>query len=290
MNLTALATPQHDENDRLLARAANGQLTLGPVPANRPKPTTAKLRDACDAFNIRGTCRLVAYELLTYYQPGGRVFPSVQTIAAGLGMTPRVVQQHLARLERIGLWVRQARVGSTNLYELRLPGPVNEATGGGERSITPGVNVASPEVTKEVTTEVQKRSAGCRNLWAALYLSQLANSAQPRRGGRATPPGGQIALGGMVQAAPEPLSTVEPVRQAAQRDPTRNYCETAGCSNAWPKVYGDTCYQCDKVKRGTPRPRVPDTPRPTHTAISPSSETRLLAQGWHKGEGAWTRY
>ena len=172
MNSTAIAiTPaptRLDKNDAPQdVGAASAQLTLGPASVPKPKPTTAKLRDALDAFNIRGTCRLVAYELLTYYQPGGRVFPSVQTIAAGLGMTPRVVQLHLARLHRIGLWVRLARVGSTNLYELRLPGPVNEATGGGERSITPGVNVASPrsdqrEVTKK---NVQRKHCSCGNSW-----------------------------------------------------------------------------------------------------------------------------
>ena len=173
MNSTAIAiTPaptRLDKNDAPQdVGAASAQLTLGPASVPKPKPTTAKLRDALDAFNIRGTCRLVAYELLTYYQPGGRVFPSVQTIAAGLGMTPRVVQLHLARLHRIGLWVRLARVGSTNLYELRLPGPVNEATGGGERSITPGVNVASPrsdqrEVTKK---NVQRKHCSCGKLLA----------------------------------------------------------------------------------------------------------------------------
>ena len=120
------------------------QLTFGPSEAVKQKPTIARLRDAMNDFNIRGTRRLVAYELLTYWQPGGDVFPSVQTIADGLGLTPRVVQRHLARLERKGLWVRIARVNSTNLYELKLPGRVTVATGGGERSVTPGVNVASP--------------------------------------------------------------------------------------------------------------------------------------------------
>ena len=111
----------------------------------KQKPTIARLRDAMNDFNIRGTRRLVAYELLTYWQPGGDVFPSVQTIADGLGLTPRVVQRHLAKIwSRKGLWVRIARVNSTNLYELKLPGRVTVATGGGERSVTPGVNVASP--------------------------------------------------------------------------------------------------------------------------------------------------
>ena len=122
----AARSPGHSIRDR-----SPKQLTFGPSEAVKSKPTLARLRDAMDAFNIRGTCRLVAYELLTYWEPGGRVFPSVQTIADGLGLTPRVVQRHLARLERKGLWVRIARLNSTNLYELKLPGRVNVATGGG---------------------------------------------------------------------------------------------------------------------------------------------------------------
>ena len=176
-NSTAIAlatvTPRHDKNDAPQdVGVASNQLTLGPAPVPKPKPTTAKLRDALDAFNIRGTCRLVAYELLTYYQPAGRVFPSVQTIADGLGLTPRVVQRHLARLERISLWVRLARVGRTNLFELRLPGPVTVVSGGGERSVTPGVNVRSPrsnhsEVTKKNVQ--RKHCATCGHSWPAEF-------------------------------------------------------------------------------------------------------------------------
>ena len=113
------------------------QLTFGPSEAVKQKPTIARLRDAMNDFNIRGTRRLVAYELLTYWQPGGDVFPSVQTIADGLGLTPRVVQRHLARLERKGLWVRIARVQQHE--PLRA-----EATRTGDRGDGGGVNVASP--------------------------------------------------------------------------------------------------------------------------------------------------
>ena len=154
-NVGAARSPGHSIRDR-----SSKQLTFGPAEAVKSKPTIARLRDAMDAFNIRGTCRLVAYELLTYWQPGGDVFPSVQTIADGLGLTPRVVQRHLARLERKGLWVRIARVNSTNLYELKLPGRVTVATGGGERSVTPGVNVASPiSNQREVTITANTAAA-----------------------------------------------------------------------------------------------------------------------------------
>ena len=154
-DVAAARSPGHSIRDR-----SPKQLTFGPSEAVKSKPTIARLRDAMDAFNIRGTCRLVAYELLTYWQPGGDVFPSVQTIADGLGLTPRVVQRHLARLERKGLWVRIARVNSTNLYELKLPGRVTVATGGGERSVTPGVNVASPiSNQREVTSTANTAAA-----------------------------------------------------------------------------------------------------------------------------------
>ena len=121
------------------------QLTIGPAPVTKPKPTIAQLRVAMDAFNIRGTCRLVAYELLSYWKPGGQVFPLVQTIADGLGLSERVVQRQLASLERIGIWVRlgPAPVGRPgrhpSLYDLRLPKTLR-----GDTSVTPGVTPASP--------------------------------------------------------------------------------------------------------------------------------------------------
>ena len=120
----------------------------------------------------------VAYELLTYWQPGGDVFPSVQTIADGLGLTPRVVQRHLARLERKGLWVRIARVNSTNLYELKLPGRVTVATGGGERSVTPGVNVASPRSNQREVTSTANTAAA---VVLPAVVSPLEDSQQQQR-------------------------------------------------------------------------------------------------------------
>ena len=124
---------------------AEHQLTIGPAPVTKPKPTIAQLRHALDAFNIRGTCRLVAYELLSYWKPGGQVFPLVKTIAVGLGKSERVVQRQLDRLERVGIWVRlgPAPVGRPgrhpSLYDLRLPKTLR-----GDTSVTPGVTPASP--------------------------------------------------------------------------------------------------------------------------------------------------
>ena len=137
------------------------QLTFGPAEAVKQKPTIARLRDAMDAFNIRGTCRLVAYELLTYWEPGGQVFPLVKTLAAGLGKSERVVQRQLDRLERVGLWVRigPAPVGRPgrhpSLYELRLPKGLT-----GDTHVTPRVTPTSPRSNqREVTITANTAAA-----------------------------------------------------------------------------------------------------------------------------------
>ena len=132
MNLTALSrtseTTKYDENATPQDVAVESQqLTMGPVLAPKKKPTISLLRDAMDAFNIRGTARLVSYELLSYWEPGGRVFPLVKTIADRIGKSERVVQRQLEHLERVGVWVRcgPAPVGvkgkQPSLYEMRLP-------------------------------------------------------------------------------------------------------------------------------------------------------------------------
>ena len=74
-----------------------------------------------DALHVHGTRRAVSFELLTYWSPGGAVFPSVLTLSKGLGKKPRCVRGHLAALDRIGLWARERREGETNVYALRLP-------------------------------------------------------------------------------------------------------------------------------------------------------------------------
>ena len=164
--MQSTSQPQPKNYNSVQTQTNPQQLGFGPVPAIKPKPTIAQLRDAMNAFNIRGTCRLVAFELLSYWQPGGQVFPKVQTLADGMGLSVRVVRRHVARLDRLGLWVRIAREGYTNLYELRLPGPSvrvtlppserTQASGGGERSVRGGGNVASAISDKlEVTKEVQ---------------------------------------------------------------------------------------------------------------------------------------
>ena len=133
------------------------QLTFGPSEAVKQKPTIARLRDVLDDFNIRGTRRLVAYELLTYWQPGGTVFPSIATLADGLGLKARRARHHVAGLHRTGLWVRLERTGQTNIYDLRLPGlsgPVGAVVrgrGGRSSGTGGGGRQDPPEVTNEVT-------------------------------------------------------------------------------------------------------------------------------------------
>ena len=140
MNLTALSpvSPKLDKNDTPQdVGAASNQLTTGPTPVPRQKPTISLLRAACDAFHIKGGARLLAFELLSFWSPNGTVFPSLPTLAEGVGLKPRMVQYHLAHLERVGLWVRHDRTGTTNTYELRLPGGVQPiARGGGATHCT----------------------------------------------------------------------------------------------------------------------------------------------------------
>ena len=129
MNLTTAALAnlpaRHDKND------TPRQLTTGPAVVQKTKPTIAALATAMDDFAIRGMCRCIAYELLRYWQPGGTVFPSLTTLAESLGLKPRSVRYGLARLERVGLWVRHGRAGRTNTYELRLPGHLGNPLPGG---------------------------------------------------------------------------------------------------------------------------------------------------------------
>ena len=112
----------NDERQQLGLPTGPQQVGIGPVPALTPRPTIALLRDAMTALHVHGIARAVAFELLSYWKPGGAVFPSMRKLAHGAGIDPRSVRRHLADLERIGLWVRVGRTGRTNLYELRLPG------------------------------------------------------------------------------------------------------------------------------------------------------------------------
>ena len=84
-----------------------GPAHLCPSEAVKQKPTIARLRDACDALHIYGTRRLVAYELLSYFSPGGTVFTQVLTALAHC-LPRREIPQRGRRNGRT-LWAVQTR-------------------------------------------------------------------------------------------------------------------------------------------------------------------------------------
>ena len=145
-----------------LAQGPQAQLPTGPQPVPKQRPALAQLREALTALHIGGLCRTVAYELLTYWSPGGAVFPSVKTMADDMGLKPRVVRHHIARLERVGLWVRIGRKGQTNLYALHLPGEAQEGfvqpSPRHTRAAPPGTHVP-PKCSLEVLRAPSGRSA-----------------------------------------------------------------------------------------------------------------------------------
>ena len=180
------------------------QLTFGPSEAVKPRPTIARLRGACDDLGIHGTTRLVAYELLSYWEPGGTVFPSMKVLARCLQSRSvpnraqprttqderkdecpaRVVRRHVHTLERVGLWKRVARSGCSNIYELHLPGDplragVVKQTPRTTESAPPGLQ-SPPEVTNEVKEIVRSsvptqlstgrtRCSTCKRSWPAQF-------------------------------------------------------------------------------------------------------------------------
>ena len=87
------------------------------------------------------------------------MFPSIATLADGLGLKARMVQYHLARLERVGLWVRHGRTGTTNTYALQLPGLAVAGGGGVQWVAGGGCNGLHPEVTNEVTNTANTAAA-----------------------------------------------------------------------------------------------------------------------------------
>ena len=163
---TQQAHPDNLAEDRPADPRAS-QLTLGPVSASKLRPTLARLRDVLTDLRVHGICRLVAFELLTYWEPGGTVFPSVTRLAEGIGVDPRIVRRHVARLERIGLWVRVGRPGHSNRYDFRLPGDEDKSKCPlltPDPTIPPPGSYDPPEVTKEVTSTKRRARRNLREL------------------------------------------------------------------------------------------------------------------------------
>ena len=121
---TSVASLQHRSTDPPTPHQQ--PLPTGPIGLTKQRPALAQLREAMTTLHVGGSCRAVSYELMTYWSPGGSVFPSVETLADGVGLKPRMVRYHLKRLDRVGLWVRIGRTKDTNIYELHLPGEAQE--------------------------------------------------------------------------------------------------------------------------------------------------------------------
>ena len=157
-------------------------LPTGPIGVIKQRPAIAQLREAMNALHINKLCRAVSFELFTYWSPNGEVFPSVKTMAGGMGLKPRSVRRHIANLERLGLWVRIGREDETNIYILHLPGegkegfvkpsPQTVVPPPPDSGVPPSGQWCPPEVTTEVPNEViafsrrgRARCSNCNRTW-----------------------------------------------------------------------------------------------------------------------------
>ena len=197
------------------AQPSSGQqqpLSTGPTHVKKTRPTGALLRAAMDTLHVHGTRRAVSYELLTYWSPGGAVFPSVLTLSQGVGNNPRCVRAHLAALDRIGLWKRETREGQTNVYDLRLPGARSEPK---QPRSTPSTHLRAVDEKPVVST---------------------SKGGPPGPGGEVPEDRGGRSLrtGISNQRSNQEKST--------SSSGARVVCQH--CENDWPARFGTTCYQC----------------------------------------------
>ena len=77
------ASLHHDTTDPSIPHQQ--PLPTGPIGLTKQRPALAQLREAMTALHIGRTSRAVSYELMTYWSPGGTVFPSVKVLADGMG-------------------------------------------------------------------------------------------------------------------------------------------------------------------------------------------------------------
>ena len=190
-------------------------LPTGPTGLTKQRPALAQLREALTAFHIGGVCRAVAYELLTYWSPGGDVFPSVKTLADDMGLKRRVVRHHIAHLERVGLWVRIGRKGQTNLYGLHLPGEAQEGfvkpSPRHTRAAPPGTHVP-PKWSEKGKRALPGRSA-TPSIIGVVRTSEPVAKAAPLKGSPAPSPSPLIVLPTAEQIEPH----IEAMREIVQR-------------------------------------------------------------------------
>ena len=218
-------------------------LPTGPNALPKQRPALAQLRVAMTDLHIGRMCRAVSYELFTYWSPGGNVFPSLQSMADGMGLKRRAVRQHLAHLERVGLWVRIGREDETNLYVLHLPGEVQE---GFVKSSTPGMYMPDPpartcrppgtympvEVTTEVTTEVPSTSSS-----RARAVCKICGNSWPDK----------AEYGSTCYKCGHNPSTRKPNADAPAEEPAQEPASCT-CGDAYRNSYQRRCVDCD----GTP--------------------------------------
>ena len=196
------------------------------------------------ALHIGRLCRAVSYELLTYWSPGGTVFPSVKTLADDMGLKRRAVRHHIAHLERVGLWVRIGREDETNLYVLHLPGEAQEGfvepsprhahAAPPARTCRPPGTHMPPEVIKEVIKEVISTSAArascpnCKRTWPAKdgTVCYQCDDLPQRLSSTAIP-------------EPDTEQTTNPDEYRGSRIRNCPQC------HAYERGYDDTCQSCD---------------------------------------------
>ena len=226
-------------------------LPTGPTGLPKQRPALAQLREALTALHIGGLCRTVAYELLTYWSPGGDVFPSVKTLADDMGLKPRVVRHHIARLERVGLWVRIGRKGQTNLYGLHLPGEAQEGfvqpRPRHARAAPPGTHVP-PKCSLEVLRAPSGRSAA-------------------------------YSKNGVVRT-PEPVTTAAPLKGS----PVPSLIGLASAEQAQPHIDAMLAVIAQRAAAATASS--PDPSTPSTFNLDPDLEARFVEQDrlYHAGE------
>lgn len=112
-------------------------------------------------LDITPTQKFVLVGIANHDGDGG-AWPSINTLARYVGITPRSVQRALKELERCGLIVRHLNEGGTartrnhsrpNLYELRMSPPDAHVTPPPDAHVTPPVTPTSPEPSIEPSSE-----------------------------------------------------------------------------------------------------------------------------------------
>ena len=179
MNRTRIVSPQ--TSPKIQRTGEPQQLTTGPVPARKPRPQIALLREALDAFGVHGMCRLVAFEVFTYWEPGGSVFLLMKTISEGVGINRRIVRSHLARLERIGIWTRGARKGQSNIYKFQLPGSVGktEVSTSECGSYDPPPRIVGSSISNHLSRRSELRASAAAT---STVRTEVGSQARPLKG------------------------------------------------------------------------------------------------------------